>query len=207
MKFAYIVNLAKTFHKMATTSFLKEIENKETYQDRIKIAEKNMKHLSSGSSRIVYQIRGEKRVIKLAKNDKGIAQNKAETKIKDNSKFINKSKSHANNFSWIEVSFLEKIDEKEFEEMTGITFKNFGKSIEYGLKSISSSSSSKPKSFDEISKSRIYEDIYRIGKKYKLMPGDLSRISSWGKKDNNPVLIDTGLTKDVYDKYYDKDKS
>jgi hypothetical protein len=35
------------------------------------------------------------------------------------------------------------------------------------------------------------------------MPGDLSRISSWKKRDNKPVLVDMGLTKKVFDDYYD----
>jgi hypothetical protein len=47
----------------------------------------------------------------------------------------------------------------------------------------------------------------RIGEKFKLMPGDLARISSWGTKDNQPILIDAGLTKDVFAEFYESSSS
>jgi hypothetical protein len=39
------------------------------------------------------------------------------------------------------------------------------------------------------------------------MPGDLARISSWGTKDGRPVLIDAGLTADVFANFYEDDSS
>ena len=56
---------------------LSNLEQLETYAARKKYAESNLKHLSSGSSRIVY-LTPRKTIVKLAKNDKGIAQNKAD---------------------------------------------------------------------------------------------------------------------------------
>lgn len=182
---------------------LKNIEKLETYQARKKYAEKNLKHLSSGSSRIVYSFNNDI-VIKLAKNDKGIAQNKAEANIKIKSKYINKILKKSKNYSWIQVPYLEKINVKDFKKMTGLDFEEFGASIRYALKSISGNSDKeKPSNYEEVSKSDIFKDIKNIGKKNKLMPGDLARISSWGEKDNNPILIDTGLTKDVFADYYE----
>ena len=43
----------------------------------------------------------------------------------------------------------------------------------------------------------------RIGNLFNLMPGDMSRISSFGQKNNIPVLIDAGLTKKIFDQYYE----
>ena len=63
------------------------------------------------------------------------------------------------------------------------------------------------KNFDEVAKSEIYKEMKRIGEKFKLMPGDIARISSWGTKDGRPVLIDAGLTKDVFDEFYDDSSS
>lgn len=188
------------------SSSLKEVlhnlEKLETYSGRKEYAEKNLNHLSSGSSRLVYS--DGDIVIKLAKNDKGIAQNKAEANPKMKSKYINKILGHAPNYEWICTYFLNKIKEKEFEDMTKISFKNFEESIRYGLKSISGNSDKeKPDCFDKISKSDIYKELVRIGKEFKLLPGDIVRISSWGEKDNHPVLIDAGLTRQVYDKFYD----
>lgn len=184
-------------------TILSNLEKLDTYQARKKYAEKNLKHLSSGSSRIVY-LSDKNTIIKMAKNDKGIAQNKAESNPKMKSKFLNKILSHAKNYSWIEVCYLNKITVKDFKEMTGLEFDNFGESIRYGLKDVSGNKNKdKPKNFDKVEKSEIYKEMKRIGEKFKLMPGDLARISSWGMKDDSPVLIDAGLTKDVFEDYYE----
>lgn len=182
---------------------LKNIENLDTYQARKKYAEKNLKHLSSGSSRIVYES-PEGTIIKIAKNDKGIAQNEAESNPQMKSDFLNKIIKHAKNFSWIETFYLDKITEEDFKDMTKLKFSDFGDSISYGLREVSKSSSKdKPKNFDEVCKSKIYKEMKRIGEKFKLMPGDIARISSWGTKNNKPILIDAGLTKDIFDKFYE----
>jgi hypothetical protein len=182
---------------------LKNIEKLETHGARKKYAEKNLKHLSSGSSRIVY-LTSDKTIIKLAKNDKGLAQNEAESNPKMKSKFINRTISSAKNNSWMQTHYLDKISVKDFEEMTGLDFDDFGDSIRYGLKNVSGhSDKKKPKNFDEVSKSEIYKEMKKIGDKNKLMGGDLARISSWGKKDGHPVLIDAGLTKEVFSEFYE----
>lgn len=184
-------------------TILKNLKELESYQSRKKYAEKNLKHLSSGSSRIVY-LTSNDTIVKLAKNDKGIAQNKAESNPKMKSKFLNKILSHASNYAWIETQYLDKITEKEFEKMTDIKFSDFGESIRYGLKSVSGNKDKeKPKNFDKVSKSEIYKEMKKIGEKFDLMPGDLAKISSWGKKNNYPVLIDAGLTKEVFSEFYE----
>lgn len=182
---------------------LKNLEKLENYNSRKKYAEKNLKHLSSGSARIVY-LTPDKTIVKLAKNDKGLAQNKAESNPKMKSKFLNETISRAKNYSWIETHYLDKITVKDFKKMTGLEFEDFSDAIGYGLKKISGNSDKeKPKNFDKVEKSEIYKEMNRIGEKFKLMPGDLSRISSWGTLDKHPILIDAGLTKDVYSKFYD----
>ena len=214
-----LLRQADYFCKLATSSealpedskelktILSNLEGLESYNARKKYAENNLKHLSSGSSRIVYKT-SDGTIIKLAKNDKGLAQNKAECNPKMKSKFLNKVIDHAKDYCWMQTHYLDKITAKEFEKMTGLNFDEFGDAIGYGLKTISGNKDrEKPENFDEVSKSEIYRELTRIGKQCKLMPGDLSRISSWGTKDGKPVLIDAGLTKDVYDKFYDDPSS
>lgn len=182
---------------------LNNLKKLETYHARKKYAERNFKHLSSGSSRIVY-LTPDKTVVKLAKNDKGIAQNKAEANPKLKSKYVNKIIKHADNFAWIETHFLKKITAKQFEKATGIDFDDFGECIRYGLKNVSGNTDKdKPESFDEVSKNDFYKEIKELGDEFKLMPGDLAKESSWGLKDGNPVLIDTGLTKKVFEDFYE----
>jgi hypothetical protein len=186
---------------------LANIENLETYAARKEYAERNFTHLSSGSSRIVY-LTSRETIIKLAKNDKGIAQNEAEANPKMKSKFLNKILSCAQNAAWIEVPYLEKITEKQFEEMTGLKFEDFGESIRYGLRDVSGNTDQKkPDNFAKVEKLDIYKEMKDIGEKFKLMPGDLARISSWGTKGGNPVLIDAGLTADVFEDFYEDSKT
>lgn len=188
-------------------AILSNLEKLETFAARKKYAEKNLEHLSSGSSRIVYLTK-DHTIVKLAKNDKGIAQNEAEANPKMKGKFINKVLTCADNHAWIEVCFLEKITEKEFEKMAGIKFEDFGDAIRYGLRKISSNKDvDKPDNFDEVSKSDIYKELQEVGEKFKLLPGDIARISSWGEKDGHPVLIDAGLTRDIFDEYYEDSSS
>jgi hypothetical protein len=214
MNYDDLLKLSHSFCSLATSEklpadskdikvVLKNLEELETYQARKKYAEKNLKHLSSGSSRIVY-LTPAKTVLKLAKNDRGLAQNKAEANPKMRSKYLNKILGHAKNDSWIEVDYLDKITTKDFEKMTGLDFDDFGESLRYGLKSVSENSDKeKPDGFEKIEKSKIYKDMKDLGKKWKLMPGDLARISSWGTKDGKPILIDAGLTKDVFEEFYE----
>lgn len=211
-----LLRFANMFYSMAASeeippdsrdldTILENLEKLETYQARKQYAENNLKHLSSGSSRIVY-LTSDKTILKLAKNDKGIAQNKAETNPDMKSKYLNEIIKCAPNYAWIETHYLDKISKHEFEDLTGLKFDDFGDSIRYGLKNVSGNTDQeKPASFEKVEKSEIYKEMKRIGEKFKLMPGDLARISSWGTKDERPILIDAGLTADVFADYYEDD--
>lgn len=213
-----LLRFAEMFYSLATSEeipedskdlnvILSNLEKLETYAARKKYAEKNLKHLSSGSSRIVY-LTPSKTVLKLAKNDKGLAQNKAEANPEMKSKFLNEVIKHASNDCWMETHYLDKITGKQFEEMTKIPFSDFDEAIRFGLRNVSENSGlKKPKNFDQVSKSEIYREMKRIGEKFNLLPGDLARISSWGAKNGAPVLIDAGLTKEVFEKFYEDDSS
>lgn len=186
---------------------LSNLEDLETYNARKNYAERNLKHLSSGSARIVY-LTPSKTIIKMAKNDKGVAQNKAEANPAMTSKYLNKIINCAKNYSWLETHYLDKITEKEFEKMTGLKFDDFGDALRYGLKNVSSNKDTeKSENFDKVAKSDIYKELHNIGEKFKLLPGDIARISSWGTKDGRPVLIDAGLTRDIYDEFYEESTS
>ena len=208
----YFYSLAAGEEKLPENSkdlktILKNIEGLENFNSRKEYAEKNLKHLSSGSSRIVYET-PDHTIVKMAKNAKGLAQNEAECNPEMKSKYLNEVLGHAENYSWMETHFLDKITTKEFEEMTGLDFEDFGESIRYGLKNVSGNSDAeKPENFDKVEKSEIYREMKKIGERFKLMPGDLARISSWGTKDGRPVLIDAGLTKDVFAEYYESSSS
>lgn len=182
---------------------LKELSSLETFKDRVDYAEKHLEHISSGSSRVIYKL-NDKTALKLAKNSRGIAQNKAEANPKMKSKYINKTLEADKNGIWKTSPFLDKITEKEFEEITGINFKDFGNALSYGLKSVSENSEvEKPKHFNEISESEMYKELIKLGKEFDLMPGDMERISSWCKDSEGVKLVDVGLTKKIFEDFYE----
>lgn len=188
---------------------LKNIENLETYQARKKYAEKNLEHLSSGSSRIVYKT-SDGTVIKMAKNDRGLAQNQEEIKAssKYNSKYLNKVIRSAKNYSWMEVPYLEKITEKNFKDIIGVDFNDFGDALRFSLKKISENiDQEKPEKYSEIIKLDLFKEINKLAKDLNLMPGDLARISSYGIKEGRPILADFGLTKKIYEYFYEDSTS
>lgn len=202
-----------TFFKLATESekvpeaskdistILKTLAQLETFKARVDYAEKCLDHLSSGSSRVIYTMPGGKEVMKLAKNDRGVAQNIAESKVK--SKYVNKTTKSDPDGVWKLSPFLEKVTEKEFEKMVDCSFEDFGEAVRYGLRDISSNDIKKPKNFENVEKLEIYKEIISVAKKHDLMPGDLARISSFGKIDGHPIILDAGLTREIYDKYYE----
>lgn len=206
MKYDQLFKKASIFYALASKNkqvslqdILKHLSKLDTFQDQIDYAEKHLKHLSSGSSRIVYKTdRGT--VIKLAKNSKGLAQNKAEVNLKFKSKHINNTLDFDKKYIWIESPFLKKITETQFEKLTSLNFKEFCEAIEFDL----SDKKKKPKNYEKIIKTQIFKDVIEICEKHNLCYGDIVRISSWGSKDKVAVLADTGLTKSIYDKYYEK---
>ena len=187
-------------------TILDNISELNTFKARIEYAEKNMKRLSSGSSRMVFET-SDGYVVKLAKNEKGLAQNGVESSPGLRSKYVNGALRSCPNDSWILTEKADDLTLEEFEKLTGLKFDDFGKAISYGLKHLSSDKNKKkPDNFDEISKNEFYKDIYRAGNEFKLLPGDLERISSFKKIKDRVVLVDAGLTREIYDEFYDKKK-
>ncbi len=212
MKLDKLLKTVHRFFKLATDSeelpadskdvdtILKNLSKLETHKARGEYAEKNLEHLSSGTSRLVLTMPGGKEVMKLAKNDRGIAQNKAEAAIK--CKYVNKTLKADSDGIWKISPFLDKINEKEFEKLIGVDFKDFGQALEHALADVSGDEASKPKNFEKIKDLDIYKQLVKVGKEHDLMPGDMSRISSWGKIDDHPTLLDAGLTREIYDEFY-----
>lgn len=211
-----LLRLARLYYdiaKSANVSFeeiLKQLSHLETFKDRIDYAEKHLEHLSSGSSRLIY-ITPENTILKLARNEKGIAQNKAEGNPKMKCKYINPTLKMDKDGLWKTSPYLEKITAKEFEELTGFSLEDFGRAISWGLRNVADDDNDdeKPEGLEKVFKSDLYKELVKVGKEFDLMPGDMERISSWvvSKDGKYPLIVDAGLTREIFDKYYDPDAS
>lgn len=140
---------------------------------------KNRKYelIGSGSSRKVYDLM-DGNVVKVAKDIRGIYQNQVENTV---------YQSRKSNF-FAKVIVISE-DNKFLIMSKAVQIKNIYTVYKYynvrNIKSLATLD-------------HFYDDI----KKNKLSSADISRPSSWGFVDNVPVIIDYGLTRDIFKKFY-----
>lgn len=133
--------------------------------------------IGSGSGRWVFKINNEY-VVKLAKNKKGVAQNRTENDIWTDSK------------SELLAEIIKVSDDFEMLYMVKAEkIKNMKDVREYFL----------VHSNRELLQLQELRDIMS---KYQLLPADLIRPTNWGFINNKPVIVDYGFTKEVKRKYY-----
>ena len=134
-------------------------------------------YIGSGSSREVYDL-GNGYVVKVAKNEAGTEQNRAEYYISkdDDSGIFAKVINVSNDYSMLIMKKAKKV-------------KNIKVVWHY---------------FDAYDKHEFYKcrPMQKIKKKYKLLLGDFAKASSWGLIDGRPVIIDYGFTEYVQRHYY-----
>lgn len=191
---------------------VEEFARLKSFNQRIQYCEKNLVRISSGSSRIVYKI-DDTKVLKLAKNKKGLAQNEIEIEFSQDylwEGLVAKIFHYDENNLWVEMELARKLTAKSFQQITGLDFEKFGRSLKYFEQEQENSRAmfrfTKPESYDEMWENEFASSIFDIIGSYDIPAGDLTRLSTYGIVNRNGqddvVLIDYGLTKDVYDSYY-----
>ena len=184
-----------------------------TFSERIKYCEYFLKRISSGSSRIVYKI-DEEKVLKLAKNKKGLAQNKVES---DSSNFsdlkglIAEIYRFDENFLWVEMELAKKMSQGDFKRITGFSFKDFSIAIHnYGVDTINPRGSKTGGVSEEILgdmwENEFVSSVLQYMPNYSIPSGDLMKTSSYGivnrEWGEDIILIDYGFNKEVHNNYY-----
>lgn len=196
-----------------TTWNVEEFANLKTFKDRIQYCENNLIRLGSGSSRITYKI-DDTKVLKLAKNKKGIAQNEVEVDhsndyILDN--IVAQIFHHDENFQWVEMELARKLTLSMFQKITGVSFENYTSAINYYHNDINARRGQrvygKPDNFDELWDNEFVSGILDMIGNYSHLPiGDFLKLSSYGvvKREYGDwiVFIDYGLNDEVYEKHY-----
>lgn len=141
------------------------------------IRKRNYRYVGSGSGRRVFDL-GNGYVVKVAKNQKGIAQNKAEYQIAslDNTKIFAKITNVTDDFQLLIMEKATLINN------ISIVWKYFNVKNN--------------KEFYQL------EWLNDILSKHDLLFVDLCRPANWGIIDNHPIIIDYGFTSRVKKKYY-----
>jgi mRNA-degrading endonuclease RelE of RelBE toxin-antitoxin system len=188
-----------------------------SFNKRIEYCEEQLQRISSGSSRIVYKIDDEK-VLKLARNKKGLAQNEVEIS-QGNDYYLEQSGILAKVFDsdendlWVEMEFAEKMKVSDFKRIIGIDFIFFGEFIENYYISLDQRRSRNKiiKNYSDEINDMMWENEFVSGildyiGNYDVVVGDLKKLSTYGivkrNSEDTVVIIDFGLTGDVYDNYY-----
>jgi len=191
-----------------------------SFKKRIEYAKEKAKRVGGGSSRVAFKIQyqGRDTVLKIAKNKKGLAQNYQESMMLRTADMLGASGTvvvpeidhdeTGEDPSWIHVEYARKLkSEQEFKRLTGYelsdllnfaakTFSN--KSIKYAITQEFSKEWSE-KLWEE--DTWTYEFLNFVGNTDLHLP-DLYRYSNWGVYKNNPVIIDLGLSEEVFQSHY-----
>jgi mRNA-degrading endonuclease RelE of RelBE toxin-antitoxin system len=184
-----------------------------SFNKRINYAQKNLKRISSGSSRIVYQI-DDTKVLKLAKNKKGLAQNEVEIDFSEDylfSMIVAEVYDYDPNFLWLEMELARKLTQNLFKKITGFSFKEFSDAIGYQYAIANPRKSwgrpRQPDNFDQMTEHHFIGNVIDIVGNYAdMIIGDMQRLNSYGIVKRNGmddvVMIDYGITGKVYDSFY-----
>lgn len=193
-------------------NFLAEFLNIKSFVGRIKYAKQYLTGIGSGSGRIVFDIDGE-RVLKLAKNPKGIAQNEAEAnagRYDDTHSIVTKVFEEADDNTWLISEKGNKVSERRIKELTGIPSLS---DLFYYVRNFDSSNHGRGNIFRQdadiielLDENEWVQDLMNFIANYGQNPGDFGRPSSYGEvlRDGQPsiVLTDYGLNDEVYDTHY-----
>lgn len=183
------------------------------FSARARYCNEKLKRISSGSARIVYMI-DDTKVLKLAKNKKGLAQNEIEishSQYNDISHVLARVFAYDQNNLWSEMELARKVTPNIFKSVTGFSFQDYCTAIHnYGI-DVHSTRNIRKMDIDKNIVAAMWENEFTYGifdyiGNYTIPVGDLQRLSSYGLVKRNGqdtiVLIDYGLDNDVYNEYY-----
>lgn len=189
------------------TSFsMDEFKKIRSFNGRIRYCEEHLDRISSGSGRVVYKIDNHK-VLKLAKNEKGVAQNGAEYQIGKYDEFsiVAKIYDSDENLTFIEMELAKKVSLSDFKRIVGF---NPNQVHDYVHNTVIKPDTYviEPEIEDAMDNNEWIVELCDMIGSTQSLPGDLGRLSTYGIVNrgygDEIVLIDFGLTKSVYTKYY-----
>lgn len=207
----------------------KDIYNEKVpFKRRIEYAKSMATRLGAGSSRVAFEIpyQGRKTVLKIAKNKKGIAQNEEEARVLSDvyikSAFsewilpiIDYDEENPGGPTWVHVEYADKIkSEKQFTEifnLDGLSITDFVYYAEYvnnpsrwSATRIQNTEKQIRKLSDENQEKAwdLIQVLNVLQNDFGVYLADFNYRGNWGIYKGHPVMIDIGLTPEVYTKYY-----
>jgi len=197
---------------MDDTFSLEELSNSRSFNAAFKYCTQHLgKHIGKGSSRATFQIDDEK-VLKLAWNEKGVAQNSEEERAYGDDIFPQVLDSDSDDL-WIISEFVLPAKAQDFKVCFNMTFNEFCSFIyacgAYRFNRINLKWNAMPQDkWEELLETN--EDLAAfddyIGNYGHIVVGDMVRICNYGLTQRNGephiVLLDSGFTEDVWRTHY-----
>ena len=194
----------------AQTFSLEHFKSLKSFAERMRYCEANMQKLAAGSDRVVYKI-DDRMVFKLAKNQKGIAQNENEISYSRDyyieSYIAEIYECDDENYTWLEMELCSKVTPNIFKSKIGVSFNDFASIIRHEESARGNSRYKYPKPSIQIDwyENDFISGIIDVMANYDMPAGDLCRLSTYGVNHNGDiVIIDAGLTNDIYNNFYKK---
>lgn len=197
-------------------NFLPEFLKIKSFSGKIEYAKQYLQRIGSGSGRIVYDIDGQK-VLKLARNPKGIAQNAEESGMGRDyyiAGTVTEVFEAADDDSWLIAEKAKKVNENRIKQLTGIPSLS---ELYYYLRNFIEENKGRRRIFgiDDDIKAVLDENEFAQSLKdliagYNQSAGDMSKPSSYGEVVRNGiptiVMTDYGLSDEVYASYYNPER-
>lgn len=182
-----------------------QFSTRASFRQTIAYAKERAKQIGRGSSRVAFEIpyQGRKTVLKVALNNKGIAQNQEEADLLSDwylksigiaIPLIDYDEENGNKISWIHTEFAQKITKRQLARFfDGIGIDAILASIEYER------TGRKNHMYRELPESIYENDTYERLRELllsydKISSGDLGRTVNWGIYKGKPVIVDLGFT-------------
>lgn len=203
-------------NEAADNSFsLEELTNIQSFKQRLLYCKQHLgPTIGNGSSRVVFQIDDQK-CLKLAKNEKGIAQNELESEYyKQSFDCIPKVFDTDNNNTWMVCEYVLPAKPKDFQHCVGMSWDDFQSFIgscynEYDRNRFRRTYYSKmndERFYDLVENNEYFHDVYQYMTDYQAPIGDLLRIANYGmvRRYNQDliVILDHGLSEDIWNEFY-----
>lgn len=199
---------------------LEELDAIPSFAGRLKYCREHLgSPVGKGSSKIVFQIDDDK-VLKLASNKKGIAQNMEEGNdyLKAKSPVFPHVYEHSDDDKWIVSEYVLPCKDEDFVEVFGVPFNEFclyvitsAKNCYYTREVDKLRGVSYQDFSNMLENSDNFCNINQYIADYNPPVGDLLRIVNYGltMRDGEPyiVILDSGLTYDIYNTFYKKQRT
>ena len=195
-----------------------------TFKSRLAYALERAKKLGTGSSRVatIIEYEGRPTVLKIAKNQKGLAQNSVEASILEDGyasqlgiliPLIDYDEQNREP-SWIHTEMATKASEKQLCQL--MKCYSLHELVQTAYNIVGKYRNSKEKLNDTLEKMRHFnvseDDIEtfldyanKLGdlhNSFDVELGDFSRAANWGIYQGNPVIVDVGFNSNVMNQYY-----